>query len=242
VKNRDLKKRLDRNRRMTVTSSQTELIVVSSRDRFRQLASELPTCQDAVLEIGCSTGEATRLLARSGARVVAVDVADEVVAQLQAELAGCGSVTVAPVDGRNTPRLLELLPEPDLIFVDIGGDAQLDNVAFQVRACLRAFAPRLMVVRSFELATLASLITEVEPPEASELRRTSVHDKLGPALENLLDLSRSSSVNNRVFAARKLRSLGTPAARERLQEMADDPHPRVRRIARGGGKKRREDG
>ena len=211
-------------------AADVEIVVVSSTDRFRRLAKERTRREDSVLEIGCSTGKTTRVLAKSAARVVAVDVSEQLVAGLQSELAAFDNVTVARVDGRQTPQLIELLPDPDLIFLDVGGDAQLDNVAFVLRECLRTFAPRLVVVRSFELATLASLITIAEPPDASPLRRVDVADKLGHAFANLLDLSRSSSVKNRAFAARKLRDLGTPAARERLAEMADDPHPKVRRV------------
>jgi len=43
--------------------------VVSSIDRYRQLARELPIESDRILEIGCSTGESTQLLARRAAQL-----------------------------------------------------------------------------------------------------------------------------------------------------------------------------
>lgn len=211
------------------------IVVVSSVERYRRLARDLPGPADAVLEIGCSTGEATRLLATGGARVVAVDVATEMVERARATVADMPRVTVAQVDGRDTPAMAALLADPDLVFVDIGGDARLDAVTLQLRQCLLAFAPRATVVRSAELAALCASVTDIEVPAADALgtlwgRRRSP-DAQAHALESLLDLSHSASVTNRLFAARKLRDRAEPAARERMAQLADDPDARVRRIA-----------
>jgi len=226
-----LKKRLDPSRPLKVAAGQVGVQVVSSIDRYRQLARELPVESDRILEIGCSTGESTRLLAQRAAQVVAVDVSAELVARLQAEMADYPQVQVAQVDGRNTPQLVALLPDPTLVFVDIGGTAPLDNVALQLRLCLKAFAPRLIAVRSFELATFAGLLTLVEPPETPALSAQDTSDPQAHTLQNLLDLSYSSNTDSRVFAVHRLRDLGTEEARQRLQELADDPHRRVRRAA-----------
>ena len=120
--------------------------------------------------------------------------------QLREELREEKEVVVACLDGRNIPGLAELMPSPTIIFIDIGGDANLDIVALQLRLCLRAFQPRIVVVRSFELATLASLIGEVEPPQLSGLHPAKLplgHD----LLTNLLDLSFGTSTDIRCFAA-----------------------------------------
>ena len=170
-----------KNGRMNVRPADVEIIVVSASDHktkslvnevntFRRLASTLPTPKDTVLEIGCSTGAATQALVATGARVVAVDRCTQSIRKLQDDMRGYENAVVAHVDGRNIPALAALMPNPTVIFIDIGGDAHLDNVALQLRLCLRAFHPRLLVVRSFELATLASLISEVETPQISSLR------------------------------------------------------------------------
>jgi len=216
--------------RMDVPPSDTEIIVVSAKDSFRRMAKTHPTPEDAVLEIGCSTGVATRNLVATGARVVAVDKSPEFTNQLREELREEKDVAVACLDGRNIPGLAELMPSPTIIFIDIGGDANLDIVALQLRLCLRAFQPRIVVVRSFELATLASLIGEVEPPQLSGLHPAKL--PLGHhLLTNLLDLSFGTSTDIRCFAARRLGMLRTARARDRLQEMIGDPHPKVRRVA-----------
>ena len=220
-----------KNGRMNVQPSDVEIIAISAKDSFRRMARTLPTPQDTVLEIGCSTGAATQALAATGARVVAVDKSAQFVRKLEEDMRGFKNAVVACVDGRNIPALAALVPSPTVIFIDIGGDAHLDNVALQLRLCLRAFQPRLIVVRSFELATLASLIGEVEPPQISGLR--PVEDRvLGrDLLSNLLDLSSSTSTDTRCFAARRLGKFNTTPARDRLHEMISDPHPSVRRAA-----------
>lgn len=231
MSNRSLKKRLDTNRPLKVVPGTVEVLVVSSINRYRQLARELPVETDRILEVGCSTGESTRLLAQRAARVVAVDVSAELVARLQAEMAGCAEVQVARIDGRNTPQLVALLPDPTLIFIDIGGTAHLDNVALQLRLCLKAFAPRLIAVRSFELATFAELLTLIEPPETPAFSPQDTSDPQAHTLQHLLDLSRSSNTDSRVFAVHRLRDLDVEEAWLRVQELADDPHRRVRRAA-----------
>jgi len=219
-----------KNGRMDVQLADTEIIVVSAKDSFRRMAKTCPTSEDAVLEIGCSTGEATRNLVATGARVVAVDKSPEFAQKLQEELQEHEGVVVACLDGRNIPALAALVPSPTVIFIDLGGDAHLDIIALQLRLCLRAFQPRMVVVRSFELATLASLIGDVEPPQLSGLR--PVDRPLGrDLLSNLLDLSCSTSTDTRCFAARRLGTLRDGRARDRLQEMIADPHPGVRRAA-----------
>jgi SAM-dependent methyltransferase len=219
-------------------SPTARIVVVSSAARYRRLARVLPGPGDAVLEVGCSTGTATRLLAATGARVLAVDVSAEMVARTRAALGAAPRAAVAHLDGRDTSSVAALLPDPELVFLDAGGDARLDAVALLLRQLLLAFSPRVLVVRSAELAAVCAAVAEVEPPasggEAALGRRRS-RDARAHALESLLDLSQSASARDRAFAARKLRGhAGAAPARARLATLADDPDPRVRRIARAG--------
>jgi len=140
---------------MACQTQEPEIIVVSSVEDYRRLARDRVAGEDAVLEIGCSTGKATAVLARTGARVVAIDNGRAMVAKARAALAGARNVEIVRGDARDVAALKDLLPEPDVIFLDIGGRALLDNVAGMLRQCLLAFRPRLIVVRSHELAEVA---------------------------------------------------------------------------------------
>ena len=215
---------------MARQTREPEIVVVSSVEDYRRLARDRVAGEDAVLEIGCSTGKATAVLARTGARIVAIDSGTAVLAKARAALAGAENVEIVRGDARDVAALKDLLPEPDVIFLDIGGTALLDNVAGMLRQCLLAFRPRLIVVRSHELAEVASRISKASPPERARLVRDTAPPR-NRALKALLDLSRSERAGNRLFAVRKLRRLTAAAAKQRLAELADDPSPAVRKAA-----------
>jgi len=216
---------------MSSRKRKPEIIVVSVVEDFRELVNQKVAADDCVLEIGCSAGKTTARLAKACARVVAVDISDEMIDQTRAEAVGCDNVEVVKGDARDITALESLLPDPDVIFLDIGGTALLDNVASLLRQCLRAFRPRLIVVRSHELAEVADLITDARPPARPHLLKPEPAAREG-AVHALIDLSRSSTVSGRLLAVRKLRSLASPEARERLAEMTSDPNVRVARAAR----------
>ena len=58
---------------MCAHNTKLELIIVSDVEHYRQLARDKVLESDRVLEIGCSTGQTTRVLAQRASRVVAVD-------------------------------------------------------------------------------------------------------------------------------------------------------------------------
>jgi len=215
---------------METEAAKPEIIVVSLAQDYRRLAKAKVTERDAVLEIGCAHGPATRKLAERAARVLAVDVAPDIVAGTRRKLAEFDNVEVAQCDARDVDALKSLMAAPDVIFLDIGGTALLDNVAMVLRQCLLAFRPRLVVVRSFELAEVASRITQVSLPDRACLFDAEPKGR-DRALQSLLELSHSVRASNRLVAARKLRRLDDPDARKRLAEMVDDPDRRIRRTA-----------
>jgi SAM-dependent methyltransferase len=210
------------------------ILLVSSARRFRDIAAKQVGASDTVLEIGCSTGETTRVLAEHAKAVLAVDVSDELIAQTAALFRDMAHVTVRKVDARNVPSLVLLMPRPDVIFLDIGGAAQLNSVAFVARQCLRAFSPRLFVIRNAELASFVSMVDTAELPLSEDWPFTPLptHDESAMRLENLLAVSRSEQAESRVFAARRLRLYDEPRARDRLEELSRDSQPRVQRVAR----------
>ena len=216
---------------MPAHDSELELIIVSDVEHYRLLAQDKVSDRDLVLEIGCSTGQTTAVLAGQAARVIAVDCSTEILDKARAHLESYDNVELARVDARDLAALTELAPAPDAIFLDIGGIALLDNVAGRLRQCLRMFQPRVIVVRSHELAELVSLVSEVHPPDEPSLRPPR-QDGRERALESLLDMSRSAIVNTRLFAVRKLSHVDVPTAAARLAEMANDPCHRVRRAVK----------
>jgi len=215
------------------TTDGPQVIVVSTVRRFRSLARELVRDGDSVLEIGCSSGETTRLLAQRAGKVLAVDVSPQFAERTARDLACLANVIVQRIDGRNVPSLVKLMPHPDLVFVDVGGSAQVDNAAFVARQCLLAFHPRALVIRNTEMAALLSLVERVEIPLAKDwpFAPMATGDEARMRLQNLLAVSRSDHPTSRVFAAKHLALYHEPEARRRIEELAADPQPRVRRTA-----------
>ncbi|NCC50778.1 MAG: methyltransferase domain-containing protein [Spartobacteria bacterium] len=220
---------VDPDKRMSLGADRPEILVVSSTARFRSLAKRIPQPSDTVLEIGCSSGGTTRNLIKSGARIFATDNSRTFTDQLREELEDTPRVSVHHVDGRNINELVRLVAAPNLIFIDIGGDARLDHIALQVRFCLLAYRPRLIVVRNFELAWVTSMTTLSEPPDEHVDCFPLLSESDDLTLETLLELSHSANVNNRIYAVRKLLGLEAPAAAERIAAMRHDPEARVRR-------------
>jgi len=214
---------------MSLGKAQPEIIVVSSVNRFRALARSIPQASDTVLEIGCSTGGTTRNLVKTGARIYGIDSGRAFAEQLRAELKEVDHVSIHHLDGRSLVELTELVDSPDVIFIDIGGDARLDGIALQLRFCLLVYRPRIIVIRNFELAWITSLTTLTEPPDQTIDCIPLITGSDDMELEALLELSHAISANNRIFAARKLMRMDHPAARQRVEELRKDTDIRVRR-------------
>jgi SAM-dependent methyltransferase len=218
---------------MAAEDRKPDIILASDVEDFRRIARENVCAHEAVLEIGCSTGVTTQLVGSACGRLVAVDCSIQMAEETARRMAGLTNVQVVRADARDIEKLISLLPEPDVILLDVGGTAFMDTVAFLLRQYLKVFRPRLIIVRNYELAEVASLIRQVAPPRSPPGQSPSAvaGDRV---VEALLALSRSERVSNRLFAARKLRGCADLRAAARLAEMRDDSSPQIRRVAMGG--------
>lgn len=200
----------------------TDIKVVSDCVDYRLMAKKLVRGSDAVLEIGCSTGLCTKILVKSAKQVVAIDISEE----LMEEIPG---VRFMCVDVREIDTVRNLIPKPDVVFLDIGGDRSLNHVMSILRLYLLEFSPRLWVIRNFELAIVHSLISEVKIP----IQNTRVKSTLGPKdlhVDSLLMLAKSDVASDRIFAARKLKHIDSPLVKQALAELALDSNSTVRRM------------
>lgn len=206
------------------------VIVVSQVAEYRRHAHRSIDPDMDVLEIGCSTGLATRLLARHAHHVFAVDITEQMVERAAAAVAPRHNVSFATLDGRDIVALLAFASGVQAIFIDLGGNGPLETAVHTTRQCLAAFKPRLLVVRNESLADLASMIHEATPPDDPRDRAWERPFGTTELLEHLLVLSQSSWIATRMVAARRLAELSMPRARARLEAMLQDPSPRVRRM------------
>jgi len=210
--------------------AKTNIILVSSCDKYRKMAHELPRSHESVLEIGSSTGLTTIELAQSARQVIAVETSFPFFEQAQQEYAHIENIQFVRLDARDIESVKEVVAEPDIIFLDIGGDAQLGNVSSILRLYMVHFTPRLFVVRNFELAMLMELVTDTEIPEESRRVKSVIDSPDNKNIQHLLDLSYSEVLSDRAFAARKLKAIPNELAQERVREMCEDVSPKIQKI------------
>ena len=208
--------------------------VVSSSVHYRRLAKLLPNENDTVLEVGCSSGLATKVLAKSAKQVIALDNSYDFIQRCKETSGETPNVTFMHIDGRDLDAVTKHCPNPDIIFFDIGGNAMLGNVCSVLRLYLKYFSPRIYVVRSIELALLNAIIEENEIPEESRRVKNILCDQPVQGIDYILELSHSTIVNDRMLAVKKLLLLDNERAKQRLQEMVDDPNIKVRKTVLRG--------
>lgn len=110
-----------------ITSSQTQIIVASETRHFRHQAQSMITADDFFLEIGCSFGECTKLLAKLGFSGIAVDHSSNAVTRARQRLNRYPSISVVQADARDIEQIRKICPTPSVILIDIGGNERLPN-------------------------------------------------------------------------------------------------------------------
>ena len=181
-----------------------EIHLVSTCAKFQQIAKEKLKADDKVLELGSAYGDTTRAIAKNAAQVICFEIAPEIVSEAKNRLKKLENVEIICHDARDIARVKLALNEPDAIFIDIGGNALADNVITLLRQCLKAFSPRLIAVRSHELAEIYANVVSVETPKKPILVPTKM-DGSKLALDSFIDLSYNVRRNSRRFAYRNLK-------------------------------------
>ncbi|KAJ8608237.1 hypothetical protein CTAYLR_009476 [Chrysophaeum taylorii] len=133
------------------------LVVVARTEAFRALAAQVSR-EDAVLELGCSAGAATRLLVRRARTVVAVDKSKEMIRAAKDRAPGATflQMDVLRDDAWDAS-------EADVVFLDLGGVGALDHSATLLKRLLGRRDPRLVVVKSRELAACLAAAFHGDP-------------------------------------------------------------------------------
>lgn len=138
------------------------VIVTGETIPYRHMASSQILSTDTVLEVGCSTGEASAILVRYAQKWLGFDTSSDMVEQCLAKLprnpendnvarALKRDALADPSEAKNA--VTETLGDagPSVVFVDIGGNRELDGVLRMIDWCKQSFHPRLVVVKSREL-------------------------------------------------------------------------------------------
>lgn len=148
------------------------IVITRTTDKYRLLAASQLRPTDHVLEIGCSNGECSLVIAKyvSDGSLVGIDVSNEMVQQAKSkipEVKGCTNVDFHVVDPFGDPRRALMLAtgsdnigdslkktsttKPDVVFIDIGGNRDLTSVVKMLSWVRRSFSPRLCIIKSEEI-------------------------------------------------------------------------------------------
>ena len=199
-------------------------------EQYRALAKTLVKSDQDVLEVGCSFGETTKILAKKARRVVAVDHSKTVLSDT-ADISNLHThVSFHQVDTRDTARIQSLMAKPHWIFIDIGGDAPAGRVADTAFRLLQIYATQInettgvsqirpsfrgIVIRCFELSLL-----NLNPAGVTQIsEKKSTHYLRAPSsLASFYHYAGSPDKYDRIFAARLLPDLKIPPLGQSRQE------------------------
>jgi SAM-dependent methyltransferase len=141
----------------------TIVLTTDTQNQFRRMVHQVQD-HDHVLEIGCSTGETARLLIPNAHSYVGFDTSVEMVEQCSRHLGEQSHVVKmdALVDPLNAFKEAKKFGNPNVIFLDIGGNRESVNVFRMISWVLESFDPRLIVVKSVELVQSARSTTTID--------------------------------------------------------------------------------
>jgi len=142
-----------------IESTQT-IVVTPETKEFRYLVG-LITPDDRILEIGCSSGEASVLMLPKCQSWVGFDTSTKMLEKCKTALQALPSIETtkeyhavimnALVDSPNARREACRFGSPTVVALDIGGNRELINVLRMVSWVTKEFHPNLIMIKSREL-------------------------------------------------------------------------------------------
>lgn len=141
------------------THKTLNIVVTPETNYFRILAKQV-TNEDRILEIGCSTGETSKLLIPNCLSWVGLDTSEQMIEQCKAtvgkdtwdEKRCYATVVDALIDPIKAEKECSIHGSITVVFIDIGGNRECINVLRMLSWVLEKFVDlRLVVVKSREL-------------------------------------------------------------------------------------------
>ena len=151
---------------LTSDKNSLEVIVTRTTSHYRLLAASQLISTDSVLEIGCSNGEASLVIAKyvEKGSLIGIDVSTEMIQQAQEKFRDLGKSNVSfhVVDPFGDPkRALEIATKHKsqnnsdddgddrlVVFIDIGGNRDLESVVKMLHWVETKLNPRLCIIKS----------------------------------------------------------------------------------------------
>lgn len=147
------------------------VLLCGETDSFRALSRSMVLPTDVVMEIGCSYGGATALLASRAKSVIAVDVSGDALSRAATECASHSNVRFERIDVvRDPARLLDdaVASGVSIVFVDINGNRAGDIVTTLLAALQERLHPALTVIKNRELYLAATAASDGAAPGSDD--------------------------------------------------------------------------
>jgi predicted O-methyltransferase YrrM len=145
----------------TTTTTTTTVLLTNETYAYRHLAASQISTTDAVLEIGCSTGQASHLMLQTTNKWMGMDVSNTMLEQARAYLQTKGHFLSLDqlirhdilVDPRTAETIVvrQQFHPPRVVFIDIGGNRDMSSAIRVLQWCIATWSPRLIVVKNQEL-------------------------------------------------------------------------------------------
>jgi SAM-dependent methyltransferase len=141
-------------------ASEQIILVTPETTEFRHLVVGFVTSNDRILEIGCSSGEASILMVPICRSWVGFDTSEEMLDKCKAALQSISSqvtnechpvIMNALVDSRKATEEACRFGSPTAVACDIGGNRELISVLRMISWALEEFEPKLIIIKSREL-------------------------------------------------------------------------------------------
>ena len=150
---------------LRATREEPTIVVVTPETKdFRELVVGYITSTDRVLEIGCSSGEASVLMLPTCQSWVGFDTSEEMLGMCKAALLEASSSGPSTKKKDYHPVIMNALVDsekarieacrfgvPTFVACDIGGNRELVNVLRMISWAMESFEPKLIMIKSREL-------------------------------------------------------------------------------------------
>jgi len=161
----------------TPNEKKSTIIITAKTHHYRQLAASQLCKDDNVLEIGCSNGECSLVIAKYGNKLVGFDTSSEMITQAKEKINRCsfGSIeknkmcTFHVIDPFIDPKkAAQLVQGANVIFIDIGGNRDISSVLRMIEWSRNLFDPNLIVVKSEEMVANIENATQLRNRNTNE--------------------------------------------------------------------------
>jgi len=140
-----------------------QVLLCANTKEYRRLAKTQPQKTDFVIEIGSSFGIATDIIHQRARHVVGIDISKQLIEKAQITYPDIPFLCFDVLQDK--VRLLSIAKDPsstlwkdselpylsDMVFLDIGGNRELETVASILKFLQEELSPRLIVVKSTQL-------------------------------------------------------------------------------------------